>query len=149
MRRGFVTETRTTPSHLTVQPKTKAIRRTELIRRNATSDGKPNAFMNWCSTTIGVVASSLLFIAPPAVADIERFPASANPEVYAVQKTLVEAWHLVEHTYVDKTGDFWRQDLRSHMLQVYKAEDSDTAYESLKTMLEDLGDPYTRLVMPE
>jgi len=102
-----------------------------------------------CSAALAAVASGALLCASPARADIERFPASANPEVFAVQKTLVEAWDIVDKVFVDPTGDDWRQDLRSHLLDAYKAKDADQAYNSISGMLEDLKDPYTRLVPPD
>ena len=90
-----------------------------------------------------------MFCSGPALAEIQRFPASNNPEVFAVQKTLVEAWDVVDKVFVDETGDSWRQDLRTYLMEAYKAEDADTAYQSIATMLKDLDDPYTRLVLPE
>ena len=40
-----------------------------------------------------------------------RFPASPNPEVFAAQKTLVEAWRVVAESYVDDHfgGHDWPQ----------------------------------------
>lgn len=40
-----------------------------------------------------------------------RFPASSDPEVFAAQRTLVEAWHVLDDTYVDDQfgGHDWQQ----------------------------------------
>ena len=45
-----------------------------------------------------------------------RFPASSNPEVYAAQKTLVEAWRVVAESYVDDHfgGHDWPQACTLH-----------------------------------
>ena len=104
---------------------------------------------NLWTTALGAAASGLLFFSAPAEAEIQRFPASANPEVFAVQKTLVEAWDIVNKVFVDNTGEEWKQDLRTYLMQAYKAPDADGAYDSIQAMLKDLGDPYTRLVPPE
>lgn len=112
-------------------------------------DGLATAVRRWASATVGVVATGALMLAPPAYSEIERFPASGNPEVFAVQKTLVEAWEIVNDVFVDPTGEAWHQDLRTHLLEAYKADDADGAYNSISAMLKDLDDPYTRLVLPE
>ena len=102
-----------------------------------------------CTVTFATATAGLLFFSGPAMAEIQRFPASNNPEVFAVQKTLVEAWDVVDKVFVDETGDSWRQDLRTYLMEAYNAEDADTAYQSIEGMLKDLDDPYTRLVLPE
>lgn len=65
------------------------------------------------------------------------------------QQLVVEAWRLVNQSYVDP-GRFeavgWRQ-LRQQALQ-QPIQTSQQAYEAITAMLEPLGDPYTRLLRP-
>lgn len=102
-----------------------------------------------CTKTLGAVASGFLLWNHPAMAEIQRFPASADPAIFAVQKTMVEAWQIVDHVFVDRTDERWLKDLSKYINQAYNSADSDKAYESIASMLKDLGDPYTRIVPPE
>jgi len=120
------------------------------VRREGTGARPVEApWRRLCSAAMAAVASGALLWATPAIADVERFPASTDPEVFAVQKTLVEAWDIVDKVFVDPTGDDWRRDLRTHLLQAYEAQDADSAYASIEGMLEELKDPYTRVVPPD
>jgi carboxyl-terminal processing protease len=66
------------------------------------------------------------------------------------QQLVVEAWRLVNQSYVDP-GRFeqvhWRR-LRQKALE-RPIHSSDDAYEAIEAMLTPLGDPYTRLLRPE
>ena len=77
-----------------------------------------------------------------------RFPASADPAVFAAQKTLVEAWSIVEDAYVDGRfgGHDWEAELSDALVAAYAAKTGDTAYAQIGTMLDKLGDPFTRIV---
>lgn len=77
-----------------------------------------------------------------------RFPASPDPEVFSAQKTLVEAWTIVEDAYVDGRfgGHDWEAELSNALVSAYTAESGDKAYKQIGDMLEKLGDPFTRLV---
>ena len=80
-----------------------------------------------------------------------RFPASANPEVFTVQKTLVEAWTIVREGFFDErfNNRDWDSELSKYMLATYRSDSGDKAYNELNKMLKGLGDPYTRIVPPE
>lgn len=77
-----------------------------------------------------------------------RFPASADPAVFAAQKTLVEAHQIIEEAYVDGRfgGHDWKDELSTALTAAYSAESGDKAYAQIGRMLEKLGDPFTRIV---
>ncbi len=59
--------------------------------------------------------SALLLVAPSfAEEQIIRFPASNDPAVFGVQKTLVEAWQIIRDVYVD--GSFANHDWDRELL---------------------------------
>lgn len=65
------------------------------------------------------------------------------------QQLVVEAWRLVNQSYVDPAhleGVHWRQ-LRQRALE-QPIETSEAAYDAITTMLAPLADPYTRLLRP-
>ncbi len=45
-------------------------------------------------------------------------------------------------------GLSWPEALRSHMLAAYTAHSPGDAYHEIQEMLDELGDPYTRIVPP-
>ena len=66
-----------------------------------------------------------------------------------VQQLVVEAWRLVNQSYVDPArldAVQWRR-LRQKALE-QPIQSSDQAYAAIETMLEPIGDPYTRLLRP-
>ena len=68
--------------------------------------------------------------------------------MFAAQKTLVEAWSIVEDAYVDGRfgGHNWEEELSDALVAAYGASSGDTAYAQIGHMLEKLGDPFTRIV---
>ncbi|MEB3200608.1 MAG: S41 family peptidase [Synechococcaceae cyanobacterium] len=81
----------------------------------------------------------LLLLLPPS-------PALALNDA---QELVVEAWRLVNQSYVDPArleAVHWRQ-LRQKALEK-SIERSDQAYDAISAMLEPIGDPYTRLLRP-
>eukprot|EP01026_Neomeris_dumetosa_P023401 TRINITY_DN1991_c0_g1_i1.p1 TRINITY_DN1991_c0_g1~~TRINITY_DN1991_c0_g1_i1.p1 ORF type:complete len:500 (+),score=74.41 TRINITY_DN1991_c0_g1_i1:82-1581(+) len=80
-----------------------------------------------------------------------RFPASPDPEIFTTQRTLVEAWGIVQEEFVDEhfNGLDWNTQLASSMSGVLKADNQQDAFSNISTMLEKLGDPYTRIVSRE
>lgn len=80
-----------------------------------------------------------------------RLPASSNPEIFAAQRTLAEAWTIVGESFVDESfnGHDWENELRTHMVAAFKSPDGSTAYKQLDELLQNLGDPYTRRIPPE
>lgn len=79
-----------------------------------------------------------------------RLPASADPEIFAAQQTMIEAWSVVRDNFVDdsKTGGFWEDALKRHLTAAYRAPDARAAFGEIGTMLQALGDPYTRILPP-
>jgi carboxyl-terminal processing protease len=77
-----------------------------------------------------------------------RLPASQDAGVLAAQKTMVEAWTIVQQTYVDQDfgGHDWDQELRESMTAAYKSTDGPQAFGQISSMLAKLGDPFTRIV---
>ncbi len=67
-----------------------------------------------------------------------------------VQQLVVEAWRLVNQSYVDPSrfeAVHWRQ-LRQKTLE-QPITSSSAAYDAISAMLAPLGDPYTRLLRPQ
>jgi carboxyl-terminal processing protease len=65
------------------------------------------------------------------------------------KETVDEVWQIIDHEYVDGTfnGTDWRT-VRNQFLNKNYAT-SKEAYAAIRTMLEKLGDPYTRFMDPE
>ncbi|PNW77838.1 hypothetical protein CHLRE_10g453807v5 [Chlamydomonas reinhardtii] len=97
--------------------------------------------------------TALSLILSPAIAasELVRLPASTDPAVFAAQRTLVEAWTIVGHSFVDPAfnGHDWEVELREHMMKAYNSGDGSAALGEIAAMLEELGDPYTRRIPPE
>lgn len=117
--------------------------------------GAKEAWLKMASQGLASALAVSLLAAPASCAaegsNIVRLPASANPELFAAQKTMVEAWTIVRDSFVDSTfnNKSWEEELRSHMNAAYGSGTVATAYGEISKMLNDLGDPYTRLVPPE
>lgn len=43
----------------------------------------------------------------------------------------------------------WPEELKSHMMAAYNSKNGGAAYQEITKMLEDLGDPYTRIIPPK
>lgn len=96
-------------------------------------------------------AGVILFSAQAASASaptIIRFPASPDPEIFAAQRTLVEAWHTLDDSYVDDQfgGHDWQQELLEALSAASQAPTGEEAYKKIIQMVDSLGDPYTRVV---
>jgi carboxyl-terminal processing protease len=65
------------------------------------------------------------------------------------KETLDEVWQIIDHEYVDGTfnGNDWRA-VRAQFLSKNYATTKES-YKAIRTMLEKLGDPYTRFMDPE
>ena len=77
-----------------------------------------------------------------------RFPASSRPEIFEAQRTLLEAWSIVGHNFVDQNfaGKNWDEELGTALMSAYEAPSGDSAYGAISDLLSLLKDPYTRLV---
>ena len=96
---------------------------------------------SWCTFVLQMLnhLSNLLFC---------RFPASANPAVFAAQQTMVEAWTIVGEVFVDArfAGHNWDHELTEGLNAAYTAESGESAFREISHMLAKLGDPFTRVV---
>jgi carboxyl-terminal processing protease len=65
------------------------------------------------------------------------------------KETLDEVWQIIDHEYVDGTfnGNDWRAVRTQFLSKNYPT--TKEAYKAIRTMLEKLGDPYTRFMDPE
>ncbi len=66
--------------------------------------------------------------------------------MFAVQKTLVEAWTIVANSFVDPAfnGTNWQQELSKALTDASHSETSSAATTQIGEMLNKLGDPFTR-----
>lgn len=46
-------------------------------------------------------------------------------------------------------GHYWPDELKAHMMAAYNSNNGRAAYTEIETMLEELGDPYTRIIPPK
>lgn len=97
--------------------------------------------------------SALLFLAPPPPAlDAKelRFPVAPQPEVFAIQKTMAEAWTIVAEAFVDPkfNNTDWEAELANGLNQIAEVSNPTEASKSISDMLGKLGDPFTRWVPP-
>jgi carboxyl-terminal processing protease len=79
---------------------------------------------------------------------------SYSPKSWALFKpspkeTIDEVWQVIDHDYVDGTfnGKDWRAIRTQYLNRNYKS--TKEAYVAIRSMLEKLGDPYTRFMDPE
>ena len=100
---------------------------------------------------LGCLLSLLTVFGLLLPADLGPALDSAQPALALsdVQQLVVEAWRLVNQSYVDPArldAVQWRR-LRQKALE-QPIQSSDQAYAAIETMLEPIGDPYTRLLRP-
>ncbi|KAL3159613.1 hypothetical protein ABBQ38_010023 [Trebouxia sp. C0009 RCD-2024] len=102
------------------------------------------------AVAVGLSAAMLASCLSAGASEVMRFPASANPAVFAAQQTLVEAWTIVGEVFVDArfAGHNWDQELTESLTAAYSAESGENAYREIAHMLSKLGDPFTRVVPP-
>jgi C-terminal peptidase prc len=96
-------------------------------------------------------AAAVLLVAPLPAAAAARtvtFPVAERPELFAVQKTLVEAWTIISQSFVDPTFNHqdWPAQLQGELAAVAAADSPAAASAHVATMIKSLGDPYTRWV---
>jgi carboxyl-terminal processing protease len=65
------------------------------------------------------------------------------------KETIDEVWQVIDHDYVDGTfnGHDWRAIRTQYLRQNYTS--TKESYKAIRSMLEKLGDPYTRFMDPE
>lgn len=103
------------------------------------------------TAALGTTAALSLLLSPVGASELVRLPASTDPAIFAVQRTLVEAWTIIGQSFVDPSfnGHDWNGELKEHMLAAFAAPSGDVALGEIGAMIDDLGDPYTRRVPPE
>jgi len=114
-----------------------------------------------CRGALAAVAAGALVLGPADFAQAEpqiiRLPASPDPEIFTAQRTMIEAWSIIQQSFVDETmnNQDWPEALQKHMINAYMygqdKEDPDReakAWGELDDLLKSLGDPYTHRVLP-
>ncbi|KAL6771783.1 CTPB1 [Auxenochlorella protothecoides x Auxenochlorella symbiontica] len=98
----------------------------------------------------GAAAAAVLLAAPPlaGAATTIRFPLPPSPEIFAVQKTLIQAWSIVTEAFVDPhfNAVAWDAELASALAAASAAPSPEAAAETLPSLLGKLGDRFTRWV---
>ena len=62
----------------------------------------------------------------------------------------MEAWSIVDEAFFDSSygGRDWEQELGSALTHAHANTEAGGAYKEISTMLQKLGDPFTRIVPP-
>ena len=69
--------------------------------------------------------------------------------MYAAQRTLLEAWSIIEQHFVDQNSlSNWDQVLGDSLTAAYTSTSGDVAYHEIEAMIRKLNDPYTRIIPP-
>ena len=108
-------------------------------------------FARGAQRLLGCLLSLLIVFGLLLPTDLGPALDSAQPALALsdVQQLVVEAWRLVNQSYVDPArldAVQWRR-LRQKALE-QPIQSSDQAYAAIETMLEPIGDPYTRMLRP-
>ena len=94
-----------------------------------------------------LLTASVLTGRVEAIEDISA-PMAQTQELFNLQRTMVEAWTIIQETFVD--GSFnntnWEDELRSHLTAVSRSDSTTVGQQQLLNLISDLGDPYTRWV---
>ena len=104
---------------------------------------------------LGLAACAALCLGSPtlnsASAEVLTFPIAENPELFSLQKTLVEAWTIVSEAYVDPSFNNldWQHELSSELTSIAQAPSKEAASAKITSMVSKLGDPFTRWVSPK
>ncbi|GAB4819206.1 hypothetical protein N2152v2_006252 [Parachlorella kessleri] len=103
--------------------------------------------------TLGVAATAAVLLPSPALAEqtVLSFPVSSNPEVFDIQRTLVEAWTICTEAFVDPryNGVDWVGELSGALHAAADASTPKEAQREISGLLGKLGDPFTRWVPPQ
>ncbi|KAH8961621.1 hypothetical protein BDL97_05G058200 [Sphagnum fallax] len=107
------------------------------------------------SAVLATGAAAVIFLQTCLSAGAENltvtFAGSNIEEVNTIQQTLVEAWGIVQGTYVDPTfnNQDWDLKLQEVLGETLSLKTSDAAFAKIRSMLATLGDPFTRIVSPQ
>ena len=82
-------------------------------------------------------------------AGLSQLPSSVALFKESPKETIDEVWQVIQHDFVDGTfnGVDWREVRNDYLNRKYESKDD--AYEAIREMVEQLGDPYTRFMDPE
>ncbi|GLC67742.1 hypothetical protein PLESTF_000600800 [Pleodorina starrii] len=101
-------------------------------------------------SSCALLLSSISFPALSAESVTIKFPASRDPEIRSAQEVLVQAWGYVREYYVDPTFNKqdWNQRLQDALAATFRARSRDEALQQVGVLLDSLGDPFTRVLLP-
>lgn len=70
--------------------------------------------------------------------------------MFAAQRTLLEAWSIVQLNFIDPSfgGHDWDESLAEALTDAYRSASGTPAFKRIEQMISSLGDPYTRIVPP-
>lgn len=100
------------------------------------------------SKHVGAACLAFFLTCMPASAEKAlTVPAAKTEELFNVQRTMVEAWTIIQDAFVDQTFNHknWEDLLESHLIAVSRAQTRDQGIKELKSLISDLQDPYTSL----
>ncbi|MEM9137160.1 MAG: carboxyl-terminal processing protease CtpC [Cyanobacteria bacterium P01_F01_bin.42] len=82
-------------------------------------------------------------------AGLSQLPSSLALFRESPKEIVDEVWQVIQHDFVDETfnGVDWRELRNDYLSRDYESKDQ--AYEAIREMVEQLGDPYTRFMDPE
>lgn len=101
------------------------------------------------SKHVGAACLAFFLTCLPASAEKAlTVPAAKTEELFSVQRTMVEAWTIIQDAFVDQTFNHtnWENELERHLIAVSRAQTRDQGINELKSLISDLHDPYTRWV---
>jgi hypothetical protein len=118
---------------------------------SALQTGAPPPTTTWTRAVKKAAAASVAALTL-TFGDTSTLPTSFHPAPAAAlteeQEVINEAWRVVNLAFVDKTfsGKDWKAERLKAVKGEYKTRDS--AYAAAKSMIQVLGDPYTRFLTP-
>jgi carboxyl-terminal processing protease len=98
---------------------------------------------------VGTAVATLFLLASVLVHDPPVAVASSYYAMSDEQKTIAEAWRLVDNSFLDRTFNHqdWFQ-VRQTYVNGKKYKSMDDAHTAIAAMVQSLGDPYTRYLTP-
>lgn len=94
-------------------------------------------------------AAPLPAVAEPVVAEELQFMLARDPDSFRVQKTMVEAFAIVQETFVERPPPPFYRELAARLNAVAEAGSPGEARAQIPGLLASLGDPYTRYLPPK
>ncbi|PRW57074.1 carboxyl-terminal-processing peptidase chloroplastic [Chlorella sorokiniana] len=120
--------------------------------RRGEPEQQPQSLPTQLARGLAAAAAAALLALPAALpthADSLTFPLARDPSSFAVQKTMVEAWAIVNETFVSPPPPEWDEDLVASLTAVADAKTGDDARKEIPALLSKLNDPFTRWLPPK